>query len=118
MNSVGKPDALITDGFSFSANFTRPCFEEQDEIRPQDVENHPDDVTWYVDPGRSKTFTAMKGISTNNVPAPIIQHSTKEYYHISLVNQFREKRHQLKMLNYNLLGYISNLIIGKIQSSH
>jgi hypothetical protein len=54
---------ISADGFSFSASFTRPCFEEQGDMRPQEINDHPGDVTWFVDPGRSKTFTAMKGIS-------------------------------------------------------
>jgi hypothetical protein len=37
---------ITTNGFSFSANITRLCFEEQGEMRPQEINNHTGDVTW------------------------------------------------------------------------
>jgi hypothetical protein len=54
---------LYFDDYAFTAQFTRPLFLPPAEIRPQDVGVFDRDETYYVDPGRSPCFTAMKGIS-------------------------------------------------------
>jgi len=37
------------------------------------------DKVFYLDPGKVNCFTAMEGISTPNIPAPIIKLSSGEY---------------------------------------
>jgi hypothetical protein len=91
---------LQSDGHAFSAQFTRPKFEPGVEIHPQNIDTREDDVYYFVDPGRSITFTAMKGLSSEVQPAPIIKLSTKEYYHLAGFNRVRAKKHYCKAKNH------------------
>ena len=95
---------IYSDGVSLSAQFSRPIFQAGAEIRPQDIENLEGDQIFSVDPGQKMTFMAMEGLSSPDVPAPILKYSTKEYYHESGLNRTRKKRHLHKMRDFNQHG--------------
>ena len=95
---------IYSDGVSLSAQFSRPIFQAGAEIRPQDIENLEGDRIFSVDPGQKMTFMAMEGLSSPDVPAPILKYSTKEYYHESGLNRTRKKRHLHKMRDFNQHG--------------
>ena len=43
---------LVSDGYAFTAHFTKPEFEPGVELRPQDMDDLPGDAVWSVDPGQ------------------------------------------------------------------
>jgi hypothetical protein len=122
---------ISTDGFSFTAHFTRPTYGPGEELRPQEVPHLQGDKVFFVDPGRSIAFTAMEGLSGYDFPPPfpapapapvpapasMIKVSTREYYEMAGFNRFRQKRHLLKMRDYNNEGYITVLKLGWIWCS-
>jgi len=95
---------LDSDGYAFSAHFTRPAFEPGDEIKPQHIKPMEGDVTYFVDPGQKMSFTAMKGLGNVNDPSQIIKLSTKEYYSMAGLNRTSKKRLDRKMKNFARVG--------------
>jgi hypothetical protein len=96
---------LVTDGYGISVQFTRPDIDPGPGIRPQDVGIFQGDKTFFVDPGRTMSFTAMQGLSGvdadgNHEPVPIIKLSSKEYYHITGFNRTRQLKHNRKAKNF------------------
>ena len=95
---------LYSDGHSVSAQFSRPIFQAGAEIRPMDVDVVDGDKVFAVDPGQKMAFTAMEGLSSPDVPAPMLKYSAKEYYHESGLNRTRKKRDLLKKRDFDALG--------------
>jgi hypothetical protein len=118
---------ISTDGYAYSATFTRPTMETGPEILPQDIVPNPPengierDKVFFVDPGRRMAFVAMEGLSFYGIdenleqefplPAPITKLSANEYYHMAGFNGLRQVRHQKKMRDFNEHGYRYNLLL-------
>jgi hypothetical protein len=95
---------LDSDGFAFSAHFTRPAFEPGEEIKPQDIRRIDGDEVYFVDPGQTMCFTAMKGLGSAANPSPIIKLSNSEYYTMAGLNITSKSRLDRKIFEANLVG--------------
>jgi hypothetical protein len=107
---------LYSDGYAFTAQFTRPLYPHGAEIRPQDVGVFDRDETYYVDPGRSQCFTAMKGISGPGNPSLIMKLSNGEYKHMASIKLLDKARHGLKVENFAPLILLPEFKVQYIES--
>jgi len=108
---------LYSDGFAVTAQFTRPLYLPGAAIRPQDVGVFDRDETFYVDPGRSQCFTAMKGISNPNNPTLIMKLSNGEYKHMASIKLVERARHGLKVENFAPLVLLPEFKVQLIESN-
>ena len=108
---------LYSDGFAFTAQFTRPLYLPGAGIRPQDVGVFDRDETFYVDPGRSQCFTAMKGISGPDNPTLIMKLSNIEYKHMASIKLVERARHGLKVENFAPLVLLPEFKVQLIESN-
>ncbi len=107
---------IYFDGYAFTAQFTWPLFPPGAEIRPQDVGVIDRDETFYVDPGRSQYFTAMKGISGPGNPTLIMKLSNGEYKHMASIKLLEKARHGLKVENFAPLILLPEFKVQSIES--
>jgi hypothetical protein len=104
---------IYTDGYAFSAQFTRPRYEDGVPLLPQHIEEIPGDVTFFVDPGKRDCFMAMQGLSFKpNLPTPIFKVSRAEYNTMAGINHAKRKRH-LMMLRRPEVQVIDSRIPSK-----
>jgi len=83
---------LYSDGYAFSVQFTRPRYPDSIPLLPQNIVPEDGDVTFFVDPGKTDCFTAMRGLSFNpDQPAPLIKLSRREYNQMAGIPQARER---------------------------
>ena len=95
---------LASDGYAFTAHFTRPSYAAGVEIRPQDIVPNAGDEVFFVDPGQKMSFTAMKGLGSADNPSPIIKLSTVEYYTMAGLNRTSKYRLDQKILDADRFG--------------
>lgn len=95
---------LASDGYAFTAHFTRPSYAAGVETRPQDIVPNAGDEVFFVDPGQKMSFTAMKGLGSADNPSPIIKLSTVEYYTMAGLNRTSKYRLDQKKLDADRFG--------------